>query len=299
VADEFIPTMQQLLARPDRPDHIVIETSGLALPQPLIRAFNWPEIKSQVTIDGVVTVADAAALAEGRFANDEAAVDALRSADDMLDHETPLGELFEDQLIAADLVILNKADVPDAAELAEFVTPEFEARGWPVFTISAVTREGLRPLTFALAKMVEEYRVAHPPAAPTRPVIRPMARNETGFTVVEDPDVPGGFIVRGERPERWVRQTAFDNDEAVGYLADRLARLGVEDKLVKMGAEPGASVTIGDVSFDWVPQTAAGVDVVRTGRGTDARLDQVDRVGADERRHAKKVRRGLASDDDF
>ncbi len=117
VADEFIPTMQQLLARPDRPDHIVIETSGLALPQPLIRAFNWPEIKSEVTIDGVVTVADAAALAEGRFAADEAAVDALRSADDMLDHETPLGELFEDQLVAADLVILNKADLVAADDL--------------------------------------------------------------------------------------------------------------------------------------------------------------------------------------
>jgi cobalamin biosynthesis protein CobW len=117
VADEFIPTMQQLLARPDRPDHIVIETSGLALPQPLIRAFNWPEIKSEVTIDGVVTVADAAALSEGRFANDEAAVDALRSADDMLDHETPLGELFEDQLIAADMVILNKADLVSEGDL--------------------------------------------------------------------------------------------------------------------------------------------------------------------------------------
>ncbi|WP_421761234.1 cobalamin biosynthesis protein CobW [Devosia sp.] len=118
VADEFIPTMQTLLARPDRPDHIVIETSGLALPQPLIRAFNWPEIKAQVTIDGVVTVADAAALSEGRFANDEAAVDAFRSADAMLDHETPLGELFEDQLIAADLVILNKADLVSDAALA-------------------------------------------------------------------------------------------------------------------------------------------------------------------------------------
>ncbi len=117
VADEFIPTMQQLLARPDRPDHIIIETSGLALPQPLIRAFSWPEIKSEVTIDGVVTVADAAALAAGRFANDEAAVDALRSADDMLDHETPLGELFEDQLIAADMVILNKSDLVEAGAL--------------------------------------------------------------------------------------------------------------------------------------------------------------------------------------
>ncbi len=117
VADEFIPTMQALLARPDRPDHIVIETSGLALPQPLIRAFNWPEIKSEVTIDGIVTVADAAALAEGRFASDEAAVDALRSADAMLDHETPLGELFEDQLIAADLVILNKSDLVSSLDL--------------------------------------------------------------------------------------------------------------------------------------------------------------------------------------
>ena len=117
VADEFIPTMQQLLSRDDRPDHIVIETSGLALPQPLIRAFNWPEIKSEVTIDGVVTVADAAALAEGRFASDEAAVDALRSADAMLDHETPLGELFEDQLVAADMVVLNKTDLVSASEL--------------------------------------------------------------------------------------------------------------------------------------------------------------------------------------
>jgi cobalamin biosynthesis protein CobW len=117
VADEFIPTMQALLARPEKFDHIVIETSGLALPQPLIRAFNWPEIKAQVTIDGVVTVADAAALAEGRFAADEAAVDAQRRADEMLDHETPLGELFEDQLSAADMVVINKTDLVDPATL--------------------------------------------------------------------------------------------------------------------------------------------------------------------------------------
>ena len=117
VADEFIPTIQALLARPDKFDHIVIETSGLALPQPLIRAFNWPEIKAQVTVDGVVTVADAAALAEGRFASDEAAVDAQRRGDEMLDHETPLGELFQDQLSAADLVVLNKTDLVDAVTL--------------------------------------------------------------------------------------------------------------------------------------------------------------------------------------
>lgn len=111
VADDFVPTMKALLARAERPDHIVIETSGLALPQPLIRAFNWPEIKAEVTIDGVVTVADAAALAEGRFAANEEAVDAQRRLDEMLDHETPLGELFEDQMVAADMIVLNKTDL--------------------------------------------------------------------------------------------------------------------------------------------------------------------------------------------
>jgi cobalamin biosynthesis protein CobW len=111
VADDFIPTMETLLGRAERPDHIIIETSGLALPQPLIRAFNWPEIKSQVTIDGVVTVVDAAALSEGRFAADEQAVARQRAADQMLDHSTPLGELFKDQLVAADLLVINKCDL--------------------------------------------------------------------------------------------------------------------------------------------------------------------------------------------
>ena len=98
VAEDFIPTMEKLLARKEPPQHIVIETSGLALPQPLVRAFNWPEIKTRVTVDGVVTLVDAAALAEGRFAADEEAVEARRQADEMLDHDTPLGELFSDQM---------------------------------------------------------------------------------------------------------------------------------------------------------------------------------------------------------
>ncbi len=117
VADDFIPTMTKLLDRADRPDHIVIETSGLALPQPLVAAFNWPEIKTQVTVDGVVTVIDAAAVAEGRFADDHDKVDAQRAADESLDHESPLEELFEDQIHAADLIVLNKADLIDAARL--------------------------------------------------------------------------------------------------------------------------------------------------------------------------------------
>jgi len=117
VADDFLPTMEKLLDRPVPPDHIVIETSGLALPKPLVKAFTWPEIRARVTVDGVIAVVDAAAVAEGRFAHDPGAVHAQREADDSLDHDTPLEELFEDQLAAADMVLLNKADLLDAEGL--------------------------------------------------------------------------------------------------------------------------------------------------------------------------------------
>ncbi len=117
VADDFIPTMEKLLGREDQPDHIVIETSGLALPQPLVKAFNWPEISARVTVDGVVTVVDSAAVSEGRFASDEEAVQHQREADEALDHESPLEELFEDQLACADMVLLNKADLLDAQRI--------------------------------------------------------------------------------------------------------------------------------------------------------------------------------------
>ncbi|QPC44385.1 cobalamin biosynthesis protein CobW [Kaustia mangrovi] len=116
VADDFVPTMTALLERETPPDHIVIETSGLALPQPLVHAFNWPEIRSRVTVDGIVAVVDGAALADGHLAFDEAAVEAQRAEDEALDHESPLEELFEDQLNCADIVLVNKADlVADAA----------------------------------------------------------------------------------------------------------------------------------------------------------------------------------------
>jgi cobalamin biosynthesis protein CobW len=111
VADDFIPTMEQLLAREDRPDHIVIETSGLALPQPLVRAFNWPAISTKVTVDGVVTVVDGKAVHDGQFAHNVAAVDAQRAEDENLDHETPLSELFEDQIACADMIVVNKSDL--------------------------------------------------------------------------------------------------------------------------------------------------------------------------------------------
>lgn len=118
VADDFIPTVEALLALPTRPDHIVIETSGLALPKPLLKAFDWPAIRSRITVDGVVTLADAEAVAAGRFAPDPAAVDAQRAADPSLDHETPLSEVFEDQIACADIILLSKADLAGEAGLA-------------------------------------------------------------------------------------------------------------------------------------------------------------------------------------
>ena len=113
VADDFVPTIEALLDRPDRPDHIIIETSGLALPKPLVRAFNWPDIRTRVTVDGVVAVVDGPAVSAGLFAADPEAVQAQRQADDALDHESPLEELFEDQLACADIVVLNKSDLLD------------------------------------------------------------------------------------------------------------------------------------------------------------------------------------------
>ena len=122
VADDFVPTMEKLLNREQAPDHIVIETSGLALPQPLVRAFNWSEIRTRVTVDGVVTVVDGKAVTEGRFAHNVAAVDAQRAMDENLDHETPLSELFEDQIACADMIVVNKSDLLNADETTSLVS---------------------------------------------------------------------------------------------------------------------------------------------------------------------------------
>ena len=155
------------------------------------------------------------------------------------------------------LVALNKIDVPSARERADQAKPELEARGYPVYEISAATREGLRPLGFAMAALVAADRQARPaeePAERVRVKVAVRAADEPGFEVVRIGD---SFLIRGEKPRRWVRQTDFSNDEAIGYLADRLARLGVEEALAEAGAEPGAEVLIGDpddaVVFDWDP----------------------------------------------
>jgi GTP-binding protein len=184
------------------------------------------------------------------------------------------------------LVVLNKADLPEGHDLADIVTPDLEARGYRVFTVSAVSRLGLRELTFALGEVIEQWRAAQPVEQATRIVLRPTAVDDLGFTVsFED----GTYVVRGAKPERWVLQTDFSNDEAVGYLGDRLARLGVEKQLADMGATPGVEVQIGEVVFDWQPtlleEFASGM------RGQDARFENTARTPAEVRRLQKDLRR--------
>ncbi|MET9880444.1 GTPase ObgE [Actinacidiphila glaucinigra] len=171
------------------------------------------------------------------------------------------------------VVVLNKVDIPDGQDLADMVRPDLEARGYRVFEVSAVAHKGLNELSYALAGIVAEARAAQPVQEATRIVIRPKAVDDSGFTVTAE---EGLYRVRGEKPERWVRQTDFANDEAVGYLADRLARLGVEEELVKAGAREGDEVVIGPeddaVVFDWEPSVAAGAEMLGR-RGEDHRFD--------------------------
>ena len=235
----------------------------------------------------IVHVLDCATLEPGR--------------DPISDYELIESELaaYADQIPAMDdrvplmerprLAVLNKIDVPEARELAEFVREELEERGLTVFEISAVSREGLRPLSFALAATVVQARaaVASPEEAP-RIVLRPRGRDQAAFTIARRSR--GGedfFLVRGDKPERWVRQTDFDNDEAVGYLADRLNNVGIEKELLRVGAKAGDMVVIGPEDsgfiFDWEPTMQTGAELLGP-RGTDLRVDESVRPSRKERR---------------
>lgn len=162
VADEFIPTIEALLSRPVRPDHILIETSGLALPKPLLKAFDWPAIRSRITVDGVIALADAEAVAAGRFAPDPAAVQAQREADESIDHETPLSEVFEDQIACADIVLLSKADLAGEAGLAA-ARAAIEAEAPRALPILAVTEGVIAPrLVLGLGAAAEDDLAARP-----------------------------------------------------------------------------------------------------------------------------------------
>ncbi len=182
------------------------------------------------------------------------------------------------------LVALNKVDVPDGRDMADLVAEDIAARGWPVIPVSAASHEGLRELMFAMAALVAARRAEAPRAESTRIVIRPQATSGgVEFTIKETGE---GWRVRGEKPERWIRQTDFSNDEAVGFLSDRLNRLGVEDRLLELGAREGDPVLIGQpdnaVVFDFKPGIDAGAQMLGR-RGEDQRFSE-SRIAAQRRR---------------
>ena len=194
------------------------------------------------------------------------------------------------------VVVLNKIDVPEAAELASFVKAEFDQRGYEVFETSTASRSGLRELTLRLGQIVGTERSKHAEleADRKRIVIRPRAVDENDITViVEHQGDETLFRVRGKKPEKWVQQTDFNNDEAVGYLSDRLAKIDLDDHLYKAGATPGAAVVIGEGNlhtFDWEPTLTSMSELMTSPRGTDSRLDDNQRATRSERRQSYKER---------
>jgi GTP-binding protein len=205
------------------------------------------------------------------------------------EYEVPEGQVPLTQ--RPQLIALNKIDVPDGRELADFVKGDLEARGYKVFEVSAASREGLKELNYALAQLVEEHRKEIAATVPTRQKVQLMhakKRDEKDFTVTQE--VWGNEIVYrvlGSKPERWVAQTMFGNEEAVGYLGDRLAKIGLEDELFRAGAIAGDTIVIGPgrgVIFDWEPTINAAAELISGPRGTDARIDQRDRRTTKERR---------------
>ncbi|MCR2811723.1 GTPase ObgE [Microbacterium sp. zg.Y1090] len=186
------------------------------------------------------------------------------------------------------LVALNKIDVPEAKELADLVRPDLEARGYRVFEISTVSHEGLRQLTFALGDVVAQHR-AHLAAtpAPERIVIRPKGSEKEFEIRVEGGTYGNIYRVLGAKPVKWVQQTDFQNEEAVGFLADRLEKLGVENGLFKAGAQAGSTVVIGEgdgIVFDWHPAMTSAAELMTAPRGTDPRLDLNPRRTTSQRR---------------
>jgi len=291
--------------------------------------------------DVTFTVADVPGLIEGAAEGRGLGHDFLRHVErcaaivhviDTATMETqrdPLGDLdvIEGELAAYGgledrprLVALNKIDVPDGRDLVDLVRADLEARGLQVFPVSAASHEGLRELSFAMGRIVAQARADRPVVETTRIVIRPAAADSGGsFEVAPFDDGTGhpAWRVRGDKPERWVRQTDFSNDEAVGFLADRLHRLGVEDRLLGLGAEEGDAVVIGpdtdSVVFDFRPMVDAGASTLGSRRGEDNRfteerdsvarrraIDEAysDRGEGEARADVARRLRGVTDDDD-
>jgi len=192
------------------------------------------------------------------------------------------------------VIVLNKTDLPDGADMADLVRERLGEREVPILDVSAVSRKGLRELSFLLGELVEQARAALPAAEPAPVVLTPRAVDRVDFEVVtEQYDGGTAFRVRGDKPERWVRQTDFSNDEAVGFLADRLAKLGVEDRLFSAGAVAGSTVLIGPgddaVVFDWEPTMVGGAELLGR-RGTDDRLEDHHRPTREQKREDQRAR---------
>lgn len=198
------------------------------------------------------------------------------------------------------VVVLNKTDLPDGADMADLVRERLGEREMPILDVSAVSRKGLRELSFLLGELVEQARAALPAPEPAPVVLTPRGADRASFEVVtEQYDGGTAFRVRGDKPERWVRQTDFTNDEAVGFLADRLAKLGVEDGLFSAGAVAGSTVLIGPgddaVVFDWEPTMVGGAEMLGR-RGTDDRLEDHHRPTREQKREEQKARTAARMD---
>jgi len=188
------------------------------------------------------------------------------------------------------VVVLNKVDVPDGKELAALVTEDLEAKGYRVFALSAMSAEGIGPFLYEVGRMVLEHRAKLAEAAliPERIVVRPKAVNEPDFVVAVEGGSDGPlFRILGDKPQRWTEQTDFTNDEALGYLADRLMKLGIDDALFEAGATPGCAVMIGPGKgqiFDWEPTLSSAAELMTAPRGTDPRLDERSRATRSQRK---------------
>lgn len=259
----LVPNLGVVVA--DRTVFTVADVPGLIEGAAQGRGLGHDFLRHIERVEAIVHVIDCATYEPGR--------DPLSDLD-VIEHElAEHGGL--DQLPR--IVVLNKVDIPDARELAEIVRPDIQARGLRVFLVSTKTGEGLSELTYSMARLVEKRRSEKVPE-PSRIVLRPVPVNPgPEFTIRKMGDGEGGFVwrVQGEKPNRWVAQTDFNNDEAVGYLSDRLNRLGVEDELLELGAQPGDAVAVGKgdnpVVFDFAPQIEIAAEFHR--RGEDSRLD--------------------------
>ncbi|MBL8905757.1 MAG: cobalamin biosynthesis protein CobW [Rhizobiales bacterium] len=259
VADDFVPALEKLLNRPDPPQHIVIETSGLALPQPLIRAFNWPEIKSRVTVDGVIAVVDAKALAEGRFADDEAALAEQRAADPNLDHDNPIEEVFQDQLTCADLVVLNKTDLLDPSESSR-LSDELQGK----------LRTGTRVVSARKGALASDILIGFEAAAESDVASRPSHHELEGEAEHDHDDFESFVVSLGVIDDREdllarISETMREND--VLRLKGFVAIEGGSARLLVQGVGPRL-----DSYFDrpWLPGEARRTELVVIGlKGLD------------------------------